>query len=39
MTIGEIWAVMWARTRENKKQNDNLEELYQDLLAAKGIDQ
>lgn len=35
MTLGEIWAVMWAKTRATDPREDVLEEMYQELIAAK----
>lgn len=35
MTVGEIWAVMWARTRESDTRENSLESMYTELLQAK----
>lgn len=35
MTVGEIWAVIWAKTRASDHEDEKLAELYDDLLAAK----
>lgn len=37
MTVGEIYSVIWARTRSNEPEND-YEELYQLLKELKEDD-
>jgi len=34
MTLGEIWAVIWARQRN--KEPDEREQMYQELQELKG---
>ena len=35
MTAAEIWAVMWARTRDSDTRENGLESMYNDLIEAK----
>lgn len=35
MTVGEIWSVIWAKTRGSDAEAEGLDELYEDLKAAK----
>lgn len=35
MTLGEIWAVMWAKTRSTNTHDNVLEEMYQELQDIK----
>ena len=35
MTLGEIWSVMWAKTRSTDTHDDVLEEMYQELQDTK----
>lgn len=39
MTVGEIWAIIWAKTRHGDSREDVLAEMYQELLDLKGIDE
>jgi len=38
MTLGEIWSVMWAKTRTNDPEEQLLEDMYQELIDAKNED-
>lgn len=36
MTLGEVYAVIWARTRNQRGKRDELAEMYDDLQEALG---
>lgn len=35
MTVGEIYSVIWARTRKDQPHRDAMEEMYEDLQKIK----
>ena len=35
MTVGEINAVIWARTRDHQQKENDTEQLYQELMEMR----